>query len=85
MKRICTIALAVLFPILIVVMGVMGVKIFSGDYDIVAEAYVLLGCWALTLVCTLVVKWSGAVCPHCGKRSFANGPFCPQCGQKLEK
>ena len=85
MKKVTAIALAVLFPVLVVIMGVMGVKIFSGDYDIVAEAYALLICWFLTLVCILIRKFSAASCPHCGKHNLLSGPFCSWCWQKLEK
>ena len=85
MKKITAIALAVLFPVLAVIMGVMGVKIFSGDYDIVAEAYALLVCWLLTLVCVLVRKFSAVACPHCGKLNLVSGPYCSWCGQKIDK
>ena len=85
MKKITAIALAALFPALAVIMGIMSVKIFSGDYDIVAEAYALLICWFLTLVCILIRKFSAAACPHCGKHNLFSGPFCSWCGQKLEK
>ena len=63
--------------------AVMGMKIFSGEYNITLEAYIGLVCVILLLVCALF-KLFTYKCPHCGKLRLVNGKYCAYCGKRIE-
>lgn len=74
----CLAAIAALLDL-----GVMGIKIFTHQYDILFEAYLLLGCF-LALQCYVFHRVFTSKCPHCGRLRLTNGPYCPHCGKKIE-
>lgn len=66
-----------------IVWGVMGVKLFDGDYDVTIETYIGLACAMIGLACLLYVRLSADRCPHCGKLRLSVGKYCPHCGKEL--
>lgn len=76
--------LATAFLILIIDLGVMGIKIFDNDSDIMAEAWIAASCWLVVLTCLLIRAWRKAKCPHCGKILLDRGSYCSYCGKELE-
>ena len=47
-------------------LGVMGLQLLNGNYDVLTAAYIAAACWIIMLVCA-VVKLFSSRCPHCGK------------------
>ena len=82
MKRITFWMILISGLVLIMTLGVMGVKILDHDYDILTEAYVLYPAWAL-LVITMLIRRFTDKCPHCGKLRYPRGKYCPHCGKEL--
>ena len=68
----------------LIAMGVMGVKIFTHNYDIVAECYAAMGCWAVFLLCVLL-RALQSKCPHCGRLRVSKGAYCPFCGKEMKE
>ena len=62
--------------------AVMGMKIFTNDYNITVEAYVGLVCVVVMLLCG-IYKLLTRKCPHCGKWKLSEGPYCSWCGKKI--
>ena len=83
MKKAAWIVFVLSLLIFIIAWGVMGIKIFTHDYDITALAYIGGACIPLIFGSLLIIKLIGAKCPHCGKFRAASGDFCPHCGKKL--
>ncbi len=77
-------ALAIAFLLILIVWGVIGVKIFTNDYDFQIWAYIAAGCWAVMLAC-LIYRVVTNRCPHCGKIRWSRGKFCSWCGREIEK
>ena len=74
--------LAIAFLVAVVAWGVMGLKIYDGNYEIATEAYIMGACLIAILVCA-VSKVFTDKCPHCGKLRVSNGKYCPHCGKEL--
>lgn len=68
--------------VLLIDMAVMGLKIFTGDYEIMAEADIALVCWAVIIVWA-VARLCTRRCPHCGKPRLTDGKYCPYCGKEI--
>jgi len=66
----------------VVAWGVMGLKLYDGDYNIKVEAYIMLTCLVITLVCAISKLFTDK-CSHCGKLRVSNGSFCPYCGKEI--
>lgn len=64
--------------------GVLGVKLFNGNYDVTVETYIGAVALVVLLLCA-VSKLFTDKCPHCGKLRISNGKFCPYCGKEIEK
>lgn len=82
MKRIRTWVLIITFFVIVVDWGIMGLKLYDGDYNITTEAYIAGVCFIVLLLCA-VSKMITDKCPHCGKLRVSNGKFCPYCGKEL--
>ena len=82
MKKAVTWGLAISYIILFIAMGVMGIKIFDGNYDIVAEGCVALIFLLISCVCNIYRVFSNR-CPHCGKIRLSNGKYCSHCGKEI--
>lgn len=85
MKKIAWWILAVSLIVFIIAWGVMGVKIFTNDYDITTLAYIGAACLPLILGSVLIIRFLGSRCPHCGKQRAFSGAYCPHCGRKIDK
>lgn len=68
-----------------IILGVMGIKIFSGDYNITFEAYAVLIIWIILLCCGLYRNFTRNKCPHCGKVNLSGGNYCSYCGKEITK
>lgn len=66
----------------IIALSLMGLKLFDGDYNITAEAYITLACMVVITGCAFSRLFTDK-CPHCGKLRASNGKFCPHCGKEL--
>ncbi len=62
--------------------GMMGLKLFDRNFDILTEACVGLVCAVVAIAGFIILRFS-RVCPNCGKNVVAKGSCCPHCGQKL--
>lgn len=69
--------------ILIVSWGIIGVKIFDGNYNFAVEAYIALGSLIVLVVCGISKVFTDK-CPHCGKVRSSTGKYCPHCGKEIE-
>lgn len=63
--------------------AVMGLKIFTNDYDILVEAYIGCVCFIILLVCAVYKIFSNK-CPYCGKLRLSGGDYCSYCGKKID-
>ena len=61
--------LAVAFLIAVIAWGVMGLKLYDGDYKITTEAYIMGACWIAILICAISKLFTDK-CPHCGKNMY---------------
>lgn len=83
MKKAAAWGMAIALAIFVVDWGVMGVKIFTNDFDIMTEAWIGAVCLAVCLACA-VGRLLGSKCPHCGKLRLTGGAYCAQCGKRIE-
>lgn len=90
MRRGCSMKKAALWVTVIALIafvitwGVMGLKIFDGDYDIEMLVYIGVAAWALLLAGIVVLRWGSWKCPHCGKLRWTKGHFCSYCGKEIK-
>lgn len=82
MKRIRIWILVIAALILSIDWNVMGIKLFSGNYNITIEACISLICLAIILVCA-VSKLLTDKCSNCGKLRVSNGKYFSHCGKEL--
>lgn len=66
---------------LLVALGVMGVKIFRNNYEVMAECCIALACLVINVVCNLSRALCNK-CPHCGRLRLSNGKYCSHCGKE---
>ena len=82
MKKAVTWGLVISYIIFFIAMCAMGIKIFGGNYDIVAEGYIALIFFLISCVCNIYRAFSSR-CPHCGKIRWSNGKYCSHCGKEI--
>lgn len=82
MKKVLTWVASIAFVILLINWAVLGIKLFSGNYDVLMEAYIGAACFPVFLICIVTRKFSEK-CPYCGKNITFRGAYCPYCGKKL--
>jgi len=80
-KRAVAWIMAAALWIFLVDWGVMGVKIFTGDYDILPQAWIGLVCFVILLLCVLY-RLLNRKCPHCGRIRLDSGSYCSHCGKE---
>ncbi|MBQ8555930.1 MAG: hypothetical protein IJ438_08665 [Clostridia bacterium] len=83
MKKVMTWAAVIASIAALLSWGVMGVKIFDGDYETAVEAHIMLVSILILLVCA-VYKLINSKCPHCGKLRLTSGKYCSHCGKEIE-
>ena len=79
MKKILKWSLVIIFIVLLIDLGIIGIKIFSHDYDVILESYIGYACFLMLAVCGILMLFSTR-CPHCGKVQITKGKYCPYCG-----
>ena len=84
MKKMMAYLFLVSTLIFIIDWGVMGIKIFDGDYNITFETYIDLICVIIMISCCLY-RYYSRKCPYCGKTRVTNGAYCSYCGKKIDK
>lgn len=82
MKKVVPWIFGISLLVFVIDWAVMGMKIFSNDYQITLEAYIGLVCVVLMALCS-IYKIFTQKCPHCGKLRLSPGPFCSYCGKKI--
>ena len=84
MRKIVLWSAVIAFIVFIVDWGIMGVKLFDGNYDIAIEAYIGLACWVVMSI-GLIAKIFGAKCSTCKKILDVNAKYCSHCGREVLK
>lgn len=82
MKKAVTWGLVISYIIFFIDMVVMGIKIFGGNYDVVAEGYIALIFLWISCACNIYRAFSNR-CPHCGKLRLSNSKYCHHCGKGI--
>jgi len=72
------------FIIFVIDWGIIGVKLFDGNYDIVVEAYIGMACF-IVMIIGLITKIFGAKCSTCKKILDVNAKYCSHCGREVLK
>ena len=83
MRRVLPWLIAVSAFVLVIAVGVMGVKILDHDYDFINEANVATVS-VVILTAALLIRRFTMKCPHCGKLRQPGGRFCPYCGKEID-
>ena len=83
MRKIAIWLSAISFFVFVIDWGVIGLKIFEGDYDITVGVYLGLISLIVLLVCLLYLRLTNR-CPHCGRRIQTQGRYCPCCGKEID-
>ena len=55
MKKILKWSLVILFVVLLIDLGIIGIKIFSHDYDVIPESYIGYVCFLMLAVCGILM------------------------------
>ena len=84
MKKMMTYLFLVTTLIFVIDWGVLGIKIFDGNYDFTVEPYIGLVCFIIMIVCCLY-RYYSRKCPYCGKPRQTNGEYCTYCGKKINE
>ncbi|MDO4739308.1 MAG: hypothetical protein Q4A66_01435 [Eubacteriales bacterium] len=78
-----TITIACALLVFLIDWGVLGIKLYQGEYEIMAEAAVGLVCFA-ALIVGIILRAIGDRCPYCGKIRRVGGKVCLYCGKIAE-
>ena len=81
MKKILKWSLVIIFIVLLIDLGIIGIKIFSHDYDVILESYIGYACFLMLAVCGILMLFS-TMFPHCGKVQITKGKYCSYCGNE---
>ena len=84
MKKAVTWILWTAFGVNFIALGIIVVKLLSGDYEFLAEAYISAVCFFAVIVCSLIRAF-GNKCPFCGKTIMDRGAYCSHCGKKVKE
>lgn len=82
MKKWATWVMIAALAVFVVAWGMMGIKISTNDFDVIAETYIGAACYVIIMVCVLIRAFSDR-CPHCGKMRRSKGKYCPYCGKEI--
>ena len=85
MKKVCIWLAVISAIVLLITLGVVGVKLLDGNYDTNVE--VIITGVSLVIFLFSVVRYKFIVnrCPHCGKVNdtlLEKSKFCPHCGKE---
>ena len=72
--------------VLLITLGVVGVKLLDENYDTTAEVIITGISFVIFLGSVVCYKFIGSRCPHCGKVNdtlLGKSKFCPHCGKEL--
>ncbi len=83
MKKAITWISIITFIILLIDLGIMGLKILEHNYNIIIEGYIGSTCYLIFFTC-IILKFFTNKCPYCGKVQIVNGKYCPHCGKELK-
>ena len=82
MKKFTTLVSVIAVILLVIVWVYMGIKLYQGNYDIIAEAYITGACIFVVFVCA-ICNLSGGKCPYCNKPIYQKEKYCPHCGREI--
>ena len=87
MKKVCIWLAVISAIVLLITLGVVGVKLLDGNYDTNVE--VIITGVSLVIFLFSVVRYKFIVnrCPHCGKVNdtlLGKSKFCPYCGKEQQ-
>ena len=85
MKKLTVWTMVISALVFVISWGVMGVKIYTGDYGFETEVYIgLVSLVAFNAsVLFRVLRYNR--CPKCGKVRWLHGNYCANCGHSFEK
>ena len=61
MKKILKWSLVIIFIVLLIDLGIIGIKIFSHDYDVIPESYIGYACFLMLAVCGILMLFSTSI------------------------
>ena len=61
MKKILKWSLVIIFVVLLIDLGIIGIKIFSHDYDVILESYIGYACFLMLAVCGILMLFSTSI------------------------
>jgi len=82
-KKIATWLMVISIIVFAIAWGVIGLKIFTNDFNFMTEAYIGYGSLAVFFTSLICVKMIDR-CPHCGKTKQPFGKYCPYCGKEIK-
>lgn len=82
MKKIILWISIVTLIVFVIDLGIIGLKIFHHNYNVIPEAYVGLVCCLILPACG-VFRLFTEKCPHCKKIQITKGKYCPYCGKEI--
>lgn len=83
MKKIAIGLAIITFIIFVIDWGIVGVKIFNGNYDIIVGVYMGLISIAICFISIIYVRFTNR-CQNCGKVIQSYGKYCPYCGKEIK-
>lgn len=86
MKKVCIWVAIISAIVLLIALGVVGVKLLDGNYDTNVEVIITGVSLVIFLVSIVCYKLNGIRCSHCGKINdtlLGKSKFCPYCGKEL--
>ena len=86
MKKGCVCLAIISAIVLLITLGVVGVKLLDGNYDTTAEVIITGISFVIFLGSVVCYKFIGSRCSHCGKVNdtlLGKSKFCPHCGKEI--
>lgn len=84
MKKFAPWATVISFSVFVIAWGVLGLEIFSGNYeDMDLPLYIGVASWIGLMISIIALRWNSWKCPHCGKVRWVNGRYCAHCGREI--
>lgn len=83
MKKVCMWLSVISAILLLITLGIVGVKILDNNYNFTVEIIITI-VFGLILFGTIFYKLLGSRCPNCRKVSSSTDKFCHHCGKELQ-